>query len=279
MYTGEVYNLIRRFDYFNYHHERVGFNFESYRNSENKEVWIREFYAKCKVVSNRIAAVEILNKVRAQINGDFWSKTYSIDDETLRNSTTQEEYELCKEYFKYQEDCINRERAEKRLREIRQKQIEEEKRKEKELRERIKAEEIERCLREDGRDTWRLHYLDVHEAERRMNVGDDEFYRGGNVLLRLNMAEDKVETSKSVRINIDVAKKMFKTIQKWHNNPSTFEISTIDTKCSGRYTITSFENDILVAGCHKIAYAEMADCYEKIISLEKVEAKAETVVV
>jgi hypothetical protein len=41
---------------------------------------------------------------------------------------------------------------------------------------------------------------------------------------------------------------------------------TIDTKGSGKYEIVSYKNDILTAGCHDIAYAEMERMYNEIIN-------------
>lgn len=120
------------------------------------------------------------------------------------------------------------------------------------------------------RDLWRLHLASVYDAESTANsngVDDDFFYFGGNVLLRLNLNKDKVETSKSIRIPVEVCKKMWKIVSKWHENPSCFKEMQIDTKGSGRYTISSYQNDILTAGCHKIAYTEMERMYNEIAAV------------
>lgn len=97
---------------------------------------------------------------------------------------------------------------------------------------------------------------------------EKDFYYGGNVLLRLNLNKDTVETSKNIRIPVEVCKKMWKIVSKWHENPSCFKPMQIDTKGSGRYTISSYQNDILTAGCHKIAYTEMERMYNEIVALE-----------
>lgn len=39
-----------------------------------------------------------------------------------------------------------------------------------------------------------------------------------------------------------------------------------------KYTIVSYNNDILTAGCHKIAYAEMEHMYNEIIKNEEAAA-------
>ena len=43
----------------------------------------------------------------------------------------------------------------------------------------------------------------------------------------------------------------------------------IDTKGSGKYTISSYEDDILTAGCHCIAWEEMDRMYNEILKLEE----------
>ena len=116
------------------------------------------------------------------------------------------------------------------------------------------------------RDLWRKHLQEIDTARLNAPDTDDAFFYHGNVLLRLNLNKDKVETSKNIKMPIEVAKKMFPIVKKWHENPSTFKRMTIDTKGSGKYEIVSYKNDILTAGCHDIAYAEMERLYKEIIS-------------
>jgi len=65
-----------------------------------------------------------------------------------------------------------------------------------------------------------------------------------------------VETSKSIKLNLTQAKKLWRTIEIWHQNPKRFQRIEIKTQNSS-YTTHSYNNDILVAGCHSIAYSEM----------------------
>lgn len=91
-----------------------------------------------------------------------------------------------------------------------------------------------------------------------------EIYRGGNVLLRFNQNHTKIETSLGINFDVNMAVKFFQIIQGWHENPMSFLSKEFRTNC-GTYRITSYENDILTAGCHKIAYCEMKEMYDEIM--------------
>jgi hypothetical protein len=63
---------------------------------------------------------------------------------------------------------------------------------------------------------------------------------------------------------VTIAKRYWEAVKRWHENPETFSQKEIDTKGSGKYTISSYKNDILTAGCHKISYAEMENVMNKL---------------
>lgn len=106
----------------------------------------------------------------------------------------------------------------------------------------------------DGyRDLWRERFDTYPDTG---SFSQSEFYYGGNVLLRYNEKTQMVETSKSIKLNLDQAKKLWRTIEIWHQNPKRFQRIEIKTQNSS-YTAHSYNNDILVAGCHSIAYSEM----------------------
>ena len=247
----------------------VSFDYDEFRNSEDKEQWIAEFYAKCKEVADNRKAIGILKRINANTKKKThsWDDDIYINDGYLRRNTTEAEYNLCAEFIRKQDKHYADEEAQRRAREIERLRREEEERKEREYMEQVKQEQIQECIKRgvDGyRDLWRLHYMDVYGAE--SQSCSENFFYGGNVLLRLNLNKDKVETSKEIRIPVDTCKKMWKIVSKWHENPSCFKEMQIDTKGSGRYTISSYENDILTAGCHKIAYTEMERMYNEIIN-------------
>lgn len=271
MHTGEVYEVggdhIFGFYWLN---KGISFDYDNFRKSEDKEQWIREFYAKCREVANNRKAIGILKRIKAHIKEKMhsWDDDVFISDNYLRENTTEAEYAICSEFIRKQDKHYADEAARERAREIERLRREEEERKEKEYQARVKQEQIDECLErgEEGcRDLWRKHLMDIHYAERETNYKGD-FFMGGNVLLRLNLNKDKVETSKDIRIPVDICKKMWKIVSKWHENPKSFKPMQIDTKGSGKYTISSYENDILTAGCHKIAFVEMERMYNEIIN-------------
>ena len=269
MYTGEVYEVPCDTTMPSFMGWRIEFEYDKFRKSDDKEQWIRNFYTKCRVYSMRKMAHDILRRIgcptRAKVHS--WDNDQYYDCEVLRQNTTAEEYSMCLAYIRVFDEHKNREDAEERARKIERLRREEEERKEKEYKEKVKQEQIQECIKRgvDGyRDLWRLHYMDVYGAE--SQSCSENFFYGGNVLLRLNLNKDRVETSKNIRIPVEVCKKMWKIVSKWHENPSCFKEMQIDTKGSGKYTISSYENDILTAGCHKIAYVEMQRMYNEIIN-------------
>jgi hypothetical protein len=197
-----------------------------------------------------------------------------LNDDYLRENTTDSEYNLCAEFIRKQDKHYADEEAQRRAREIERLRREEEERKEREYMEQVKQEQIDECIKggsEGCRNLWRKHLMNIDGARvRYMDFSvdvDGAFYYGGNVLLRMNLNKDKVETSKNIRIPVEVCKKMWKIVSKWHENPSCFKSMQIDTKGSGKYTISSYQNDILTAGCHKIAYTEMERMYNEIAAV------------
>lgn len=249
---------------------RVSFDYDKFRESEDKEQWIANFYAECKDAALNRKAINILKRINAHIKDKArrYEDDIYLNDGYLRESTTEEEFAICSEFIRKQDKYFADQEVRRRAEEIERIRREEEERKEREFMEQVKQEQIDECLGngiEGCRDLWRKHLMDINYAERETNYKGD-FFMGGNVLLRLNLSKDKVETSKSIRIPVDTCKKMWEIVSKWHENPSCFKPMQIDTKCSGRYTISSYKDDILTAGCHKIAYNEMERVYNEIIN-------------
>ena len=272
MYTGEEYEVYDKLSFGSFAwwaKSHVTFDYDEFRKSEDKEKWIEDFYAKCEEVAHNIYALSMLvefNAPQEQRGTCYFEKAFVLTDEVM------DKFNGCAESIAIVEDFIRRqdkhyadEEARRRAEEIARLKREEEERKEKEFQEKVKQEQIDECLSrgiEGKRDLWRKHLKGLYDIDQ-----NNDFFMGGNVLLRMNLNKDKVETSKNIRIPVEVCKKMWRIVSKWHENPNSFKPMEIDTKGSGKYTISSYENDILTAGCHKIAYTEMERMYNEIINI------------
>lgn len=82
------------------------------------------------------------------------------------------------------------------------------------------------------------------------------FYFGGNVLLRVVNGE-YVETSKGVKISKGECQRLWLIINRWHNNKTEFVGTEPVNAIGSTWQISRYQNDIMTAGCHSIAYCEM----------------------
>lgn len=272
-FTGEEYDLMD--DGMNLLHiywaeDGVLFNYDDFRKSEDKEKWIEDFYAKCEEVAHNIYAVSTLvefNAPQEQRGRYSFDKAFVLTDEVMdKLNGCAESIAIVEDFIRRQDKHYEDEAAQERARAIERARVESERKAEEEYRAQVKQEQIDECMSrgtEGKRDLWRKHLKRICDFD----IDDTEFYYGGNVLLRLNLNKDRVETSKDIRMPIEVAKKFFKLIKGWHDRTLVFKPIEIDTKGSGKYTISSFENDILTAGCHRIAYTEMERMYNEIQGL------------
>lgn len=75
-----------------------------------------------------------------------------------------------------------------------------------------------------------------------------------NVWLRIK--NGIIETSKNIKIGRAEAERLWKLIKFFHNGNKFQHDMVLDTT-GHKWKINSYKNDILVAGCHRIAYSEM----------------------
>ena len=258
MFTGEEYDLAGGFIYgFWWCKTSISFYYDSFRKATNKKEWIENFYAEVAEVRNNRFAISILRDLHHGVfEGD---KLIGYYQTIYKAGLDEEELNICMEFIRKCKAHYADEEARKRAEEIARIKREEEKRKEREYMEQVKQEQINECLSrglEGCRDLWRNHFMEIDTAEDKSN-NDANFFFGGNVLLRLSLSGNAIETSKHISIPVEKCKKMWKIVQKWHNDPSSFKSCEINTLSSGKYTISSYRNDILTSGCHKIPYVEM----------------------
>ena len=260
MFTGEEYDLAGGFIHgFWWCKTSISFYYDFFRKATNKREWIENFYAEVAEVRNNRFAISILRDLHHGVfEGD---KLIGYYQTIYKAGLDEEELNVCMEFIRKCKAHYADEEAQARARRIEAERRAAEKAREEAYRNQVKQEQIKECLNnglEGRRDLWRKHFMSISEAESyNVSRDDSEFFFGGNVLLRLNLKGDAIETSKNIRIPVEKCKKMWKIVQKWHNNPSSFKPCEINTLSSGKYTISSYENDILTSGCHQIPYAEM----------------------
>lgn len=231
-------------------HDRPFIDLDDYKKLANKNQWLKRFYQKCAIISKRQS--ELLLWMQIKLYSD--QELNACLDSALE---IYNRYEL--KFASYMTDVEARRTAQEKERE----RLEAE---------RLRLEE-ERKLKYDsyvarGIEGYRDLYYEKLDSISVSNKFGDEFFFGGNVLLRWR-TDELIETSKNILITIPQAKKFFKVISKWHNDPTTFNDYRFDTK-SGNYNANKYENDILTAGCHKIAYCEIERMYNEILKRESV---------
>lgn len=85
-----------------------------------------------------------------------------------------------------------------------------------------------------------------------------------NVWLRIR--NDRVETSKEIEISKEEAERLWKRIKYFHNG-NTFQHDIAKDTHGNVWAFNSYQNDLLIAGCHRIAYSEM-EAIAKQLGLE-----------
>jgi hypothetical protein len=89
-----------------------------------------------------------------------------------------------------------------------------------------------------------------------------EHYHGGNVLLRYVPGKSYVETSKNIKIEIEECRRLWPIMQRMHQTQELSDFTVHST--SGEWDPSRFQKDILIAGCHAIAYYEMENIAKQL---------------
>ena len=221
---------------------------KDYKKLQNKDQWLKRFYQRCAIVSKRRA--EVIKWMNMQL--------YTDDQLNQCSDTELEAYNRIQ--LKYAAFLADQE-AKRLAREEEQRRLEAEK---------ARLEEERRLKYQDyvqrGIEGYRALYYEKLDSISVARSFGSEFFFGGNVLLRWR-TDKLIETSKNIIVTIEQAKIIFGKVQLWHNNQRPFSECSLETN-SGNYNANSYENDILTAGCHQIAYCEMERMYNEIISRE-----------
>lgn len=75
-----------------------------------------------------------------------------------------------------------------------------------------------------------------------------------NVWLRIK--NGKIETSKGIKVELTEAERLWRLIKVFHNGGQFQHDLALDVT-GHRWAFDRYENDMLTAGCHRIAYNEM----------------------
>ena len=252
--------------------------FKQYCESDDKQRWLREFYNKVRTAEANSRAEYLLqeygeSKGKAEgVENNYFMRIFALKPESISKLST-DDIACVNDFIRRRDDYIHQVKVDERVR-----RMEEEKRKERELKEKeaqakAMADAINRLSHmgtEGARDIWRRHYRIISTAYELSNVDAKTFYSNGNVLLRVDLDKKSVETSKEIRLSFKMCDKWWPVVQKWHEHPESFKETNIKT-LTGTYTIVSYKDDVLTAGCHQISYAEMENVMRQV---KEIESKA-----
>jgi hypothetical protein len=92
-----------------------------------------------------------------------------------------------------------------------------------------------------------------------INVPSDYEY---NAILRVRKGQ--IETSKGIIITSAEAARLWPLVHRFHKNEIEFKRDVLKDVGNNRWTINSYKNDVLTAGCHTIPYSEMQEIAEQL---------------
>jgi len=246
--NGDCRDFARQLQYTNMGYIQPSLDLREYKKLQNKDQWLKRFYQKCNIISKRKKALR------------KWMEMQLYNDDRLNQCTEEEfaQYNRIQLMFtEFMVDVEARKAAEARERAY----LEAEKARLEEERKLKYNDYVSRGI--EG------HRALYYEKLSGISVSDSfgsEFFFGGNVLLRWR-TDEIIETSRNIYLTIEQAKKIYRQVSVWHNDPTKFKGGILETR-SGKYNAQSYENDILTAGCHQVAWCEMDRMYNEIIKRE-----------
>jgi hypothetical protein len=203
----------------------------------DKKQWRKRFWQLCELKARRLRGKYLY---MLYFNEQRFSFELDEEDSHIMNEfvVRKEKYERDQERMRKHEEEMRRLEYEKKLMTI----------------EAYRNEGIEGV-----RKIWREHLGGI-PAE--INLSGSELFYGGNVLLRFSNTGRYIETSKGIHISFSDAHRYWNTIKEWHDTGKFRKVEMAG------YTVQSFDNGILVAGCHEIAYEEMERMYRELCERE-----------
>ncbi len=119
--------------------------------------------------------------------------------------------------------------------------------------------EKKRRAREEELDKFRK---DFYERLEKWKSGELNFLHSyyfidiADVNAWMRIKEGIIETSKQIKIGIEEARRMWQVVSLLHRG-GQFRHGLVEDVNGNKWSINRYENDILTAGCHRIAYSEM----------------------
>lgn len=137
-----------------------------------------------------------------------------------------------------------------------------------ELREqrRIERRERRRLEAEANRLYASLPYEEKQKLWHEGKIITTNFYvpseLGYNALLRVY--KGRVETSLGIRIKVREAARLWALVDHFHRNEAEFRHDLVLDADNNQWTINSYSDDIMTAGCHRIPYLEMHEAARQL---------------
>jgi hypothetical protein len=220
--------------------------YEQFCESKDKFNFRKRFWQRMEIVNRRLRGFWL----RECITDNPDLELYGDDNHILNEMIVRIE--------RYQEEERERIRILNAEREERERE-----RREEERRSQMRRIEMMESYKNGGLDGVRQMYWS-RECQLPIEIRyNEDINYGGNVLLRLAKQEGVVETSKGIRMTFQECHKYWEIIKEWHDK-GTFKKNV---QMAG-YTVNSFDNDILTAGCHRIAFCEIERCYKEMCAKE-----------
>lgn len=120
-------------------------------------------------------------------------------------------------------------------------------------------QEKKRRAREEELDKFRK---DFYERLEKWKSGELNFLHSyyfidcADVNAWMRIKGGVIETSKQIKIGIEEARRMWQVVSLLHRG-GQFRHGLVEDVDGNKWSINRYENDILTAGCHRIAYSEM----------------------
>lgn len=137
-----------------------------------------------------------------------------------------------------------------------------------ELREQQYAERREQWRREEEM-RQRVAHMSFEEKRELWYSGEISnrlfsvpFGLGFNALLRVRNGH--IETSMGIRVKAEEAERLWKLVERFHKNETDFRHDLVKDADRHQWSINSYQNDIMTAGCHRIAYEEMRNAARQL---------------